>query len=139
MSFTAIALSVWCGSALARGDAHQDSDYDAAVFLRGLTDRWQEIDCLAAIETDILAETGAFYSGDALPCRFLSRAHAADARDPPRRHRSVTPEADRHLDKLPVSRSRSGHTPDALVPLEQAATAVETADRFIQTIGGVLG
>jgi uncharacterized protein len=44
----------------ARGDAHQDSDYDVAVFLRGLTDRWQEIDRLAAIETDILAETGAF-------------------------------------------------------------------------------
>lgn len=44
----------------ARGDAHQDSDYDVAVFLRDLTDRWREIDRLAAIETDILADTGAF-------------------------------------------------------------------------------
>ena len=44
----------------ARGDAHRDSDYDVAVFLRDLTDRWREIDRLAAIETDILAETGAF-------------------------------------------------------------------------------
>jgi predicted nucleotidyltransferase len=44
----------------ARGDALLDSDYDVAVFLRDLTDRWQEIDRLAAIETDILAETGAF-------------------------------------------------------------------------------
>ncbi len=44
----------------ARGDAHLDSDYDVAVFLRDLYDRWREIDRLAAIETDILAETGCF-------------------------------------------------------------------------------
>jgi uncharacterized protein len=44
----------------ARGDAHRESDYDVVVFLRDLTDRWHEIDRLAAIETDILAETGAF-------------------------------------------------------------------------------
>ncbi len=44
----------------ARGDARLDSDYDVAVFLRDLTDRWREIDRLAAIETDILAETGGF-------------------------------------------------------------------------------
>ena len=43
----------------ARGDANRDSDYDVAVFLRGLSDRWREISHLAAIETDILAETGA--------------------------------------------------------------------------------
>jgi predicted nucleotidyltransferase len=28
----------------ARGDASDDSDYDVAVFLRDLTDRWQELD-----------------------------------------------------------------------------------------------
>lgn len=44
----------------ARGNARDDSDYDIAVFLRGLGDRWQEAKRLAAIETDILAETGAF-------------------------------------------------------------------------------
>jgi predicted nucleotidyltransferase len=44
----------------ARRDAHQDSDYDVAIFLRDLTDRWREIDRLVAIETDILADTGAF-------------------------------------------------------------------------------
>jgi predicted nucleotidyltransferase len=44
----------------ARGDAHDDSDYDVAVFLRDLTDRWREIGRLAAIETDFLAQTGAF-------------------------------------------------------------------------------
>jgi predicted nucleotidyltransferase len=54
----------------ARGDAHQDSDYDVAVFLRDLTDRWREIERLAAIETDILAETGAFIH--AMPYRAAS-------------------------------------------------------------------
>jgi predicted nucleotidyltransferase len=44
----------------ARGDAHSDSDYDIAVFLRDLTDRWLEARRLSVIETDILAETGAF-------------------------------------------------------------------------------
>ena len=44
----------------ARGEAHPDSDYDIAVLLRDLTDRWREVRRLAALETDILAETGAF-------------------------------------------------------------------------------
>src|SRR5271169_1469357 len=44
----------------ARGDAHPDSDYDVAVFLQDLTDRWREFHRLADLRTDILAETGAF-------------------------------------------------------------------------------
>jgi|SRR5882724_10771756 len=44
----------------ARGDAHADSDYDIAVFLEDLTDRWGEFHRLADLRTDILAETGAF-------------------------------------------------------------------------------
>jgi uncharacterized protein len=44
----------------ARGDANQDSDDDVAIFLEDLTDRWHEFRRLAAIETDILTETGAF-------------------------------------------------------------------------------
>ena len=43
----------------ARGDGGEDSDYDVAVFLKELGDRWQEIDRLVEIETDILWETGA--------------------------------------------------------------------------------
>ena len=31
----------------ARGDARDDSDYDIAVFLKSLGDRWQELDRLA--------------------------------------------------------------------------------------------
>lgn len=42
----------------ARGDAGPDSDYDVAVFLRGLSDRWDEIDRIIEIETEILGETG---------------------------------------------------------------------------------
>ncbi|MBI2802986.1 MAG: nucleotidyltransferase domain-containing protein [Gammaproteobacteria bacterium] len=43
----------------ARGDARPDSDYDVAVFLKSLSDRWSELDRLADIETDFLYETGA--------------------------------------------------------------------------------
>ncbi|MGA8381558.1 MAG: nucleotidyltransferase domain-containing protein [Stellaceae bacterium] len=44
----------------ARGDAHEDSDYDIAVFLRDLKDRWPELNRLADLSTDILYETGEF-------------------------------------------------------------------------------
>lgn len=44
----------------ARGDAQMDSDYDVAVFLVDLTDRWREFHRLADVRTRILAETGAF-------------------------------------------------------------------------------
>jgi predicted nucleotidyltransferase len=44
----------------ARGDAREDSDYDVAVFLKDLTDRWPELDRLADLSTDILDETGGF-------------------------------------------------------------------------------
>ena len=47
----------------ARGDADPDSDYDIAVFLRGINDldaRWTEMDRLADISTALLEETGAF-------------------------------------------------------------------------------
>ncbi len=51
----------------ARGDARPDSDYDVAVFLTDFADRWNEIDRIVAIETDILCETGAVIN--ALPFR----------------------------------------------------------------------
>src|SRR5260370_24281517 len=44
----------------ARGDAQEDSDYDIAVFLKDLDDRWREFHRLADLRTDILAETGMF-------------------------------------------------------------------------------
>jgi uncharacterized protein len=44
----------------ARGDAEADSDYDIAVFLRDLTDRWREIGHIIPIVTDILYEDEAF-------------------------------------------------------------------------------
>jgi predicted nucleotidyltransferase len=51
----------------ARGDAHDDSDYDIAVFLKDLTDRWEELDRLADLRSAILDETEAFI--DAKPYR----------------------------------------------------------------------
>ncbi len=44
----------------ARGDVEPDSDYDVAVFLRDLPDRFAELDRLADLSTDILDETGQF-------------------------------------------------------------------------------
>ncbi len=43
----------------ARGEAREDSDYDVAVFLRDLGDRWQEIDRIIPVVTDIIDDTGA--------------------------------------------------------------------------------
>ena len=43
----------------ARGDAREDSDYDVAVFLKDLDDRWAEMDKIAVAADDILDETGA--------------------------------------------------------------------------------
>ena len=44
----------------ARGDAREDSDYDVAVFLRGMGDRFAEMNLLADLGTAILHETGEF-------------------------------------------------------------------------------
>ena len=44
----------------ARGDTREDSDYDVAVFLRDMADRFAEMDRLADLGTDILNETGEF-------------------------------------------------------------------------------
>ena len=49
----------------ARGDARPDSDYDVAVFLKTLPDRWTELDRLARLRVDLLDETDAFF--DAMP------------------------------------------------------------------------
>lgn len=42
----------------ARGDADAESDYDVAVFLHDLSDRWLEMDRLADIGTEILYDEG---------------------------------------------------------------------------------
>jgi predicted nucleotidyltransferase len=42
----------------ARGDARPDSDYDVAVFLRDMDDRFKELDRLAHLGTDLLDATG---------------------------------------------------------------------------------
>jgi len=42
----------------ARGDARPDSDYDVAVFLKDLADRWAEADKIAWVASEVLDETG---------------------------------------------------------------------------------
>ena len=60
----------------ARGDERDDSDFDVAVFLRDMDDRWREIDRIVEIENRLLDETGAVIN--ALPFR----AGAYDERTP---------------------------------------------------------
>jgi len=56
----------------ARGDARDDSDYDVAVFLKTLPDRWAELDRLARLRVDMIDVTGAFF--DAKP--YAASAYA---------------------------------------------------------------
>ena len=54
----------------ARGEARPDSDYDIAVFLNNLdntSDRWAELDRLAALRVQFLDETGTFFDARPYP------------------------------------------------------------------------
>jgi predicted nucleotidyltransferase len=51
----------------ARGDATEDSDYDVAVFLRDLGDRWQELDWLADLRSDFLENADVFIDAKPYP------------------------------------------------------------------------
>jgi predicted nucleotidyltransferase len=55
----------------ARGEAGPASDYDVAVFLKTLPDRWLELDRLADLRTRFLEETDAFF--DAKPFATAER------------------------------------------------------------------
>ncbi len=51
----------------ARGDAQLQSDYDVAVFLEPLGDRWTELDRLADLRVRFLDEMGAFIDAKPYP------------------------------------------------------------------------
>ena len=51
----------------ARGDARPDSDYDVAVFLKELPDRWQELDRLAQLSIKFIDDAGAFFDAKPYP------------------------------------------------------------------------
>lgn len=61
----------------ARGDAGEDSDYEVAVFLKGLKEgdsasRWRELDRLADLRSAILADTEAFIDAKPYPAGFYN-------------------------------------------------------------------
>jgi uncharacterized protein len=71
----------------ARGEARTDSDYDVAVFLNALPDRWAELDRLADLSIRFVDETGAFFEarpylasayGDATPLMHEIRRDGLD-------------------------------------------------------------
>jgi len=45
----------------ARGDYRPDSDYDIAIFLKSLPDRWEVFHRLAKLELDFIDETSAVF------------------------------------------------------------------------------
>jgi predicted nucleotidyltransferase len=45
------------------GDARPDSDYDVAIFLKSLSDRWTELDRLAALRVNLIV---GFHAAQAL-------------------------------------------------------------------------
>lgn len=45
----------------ARRDARADSDYDVAIFLKSLPDRWAELDRLAVLQVRFIDETGKIF------------------------------------------------------------------------------
>jgi predicted nucleotidyltransferase len=51
----------------ARGEARLDSDYDVAVFLKSLPDRWTELDRLADLRVRFIDDTGAFFDARPYP------------------------------------------------------------------------
>ena len=51
----------------ARGEADAESDYDVAVFLKDLDDRWAELDRLAILRVRFLDETGVFFDAKPYP------------------------------------------------------------------------
>jgi uncharacterized protein len=55
----------------ARGDARPNSDYDVAVFLKSLPDRWAELDRLARLRVTMIDEAGAFFDAKPYPVTAL--------------------------------------------------------------------
>jgi uncharacterized protein len=72
----------------ARGDADAESDYDIAVFLRGISDQPAEMNRLADLATDILYTGGpfihampypaGFYNDERMPLMYAIRAEGID-------------------------------------------------------------
>jgi hypothetical protein len=71
MRCTAITSTAWCCLARARCDARPDSDYDVAVFLKSLPDRWAELDRLARLRVKMIDETGGFFDVKPYPAAAL--------------------------------------------------------------------
>jgi uncharacterized protein len=57
----------------ARGEARSDSDYDIAVFLKDLPDRWAEVERLARLHVDFLDDDAFIDAKPYLATAYLER------------------------------------------------------------------
>jgi uncharacterized protein len=58
----------------ARGEARPDSDYDVAVFLTSMPDRWAELDRLADLRVRFIDDTGRFFDAKPYPASAYREA-----------------------------------------------------------------
>lgn len=57
----------------ARGDFHEESDYDVAVFLHGCADWWNEAGRIVEIATQILMDTGEVINPQVFPAKAYEK------------------------------------------------------------------
>ncbi len=109
----------------ARGDAGEASDYDVAVFLYTLPDRWAELDRLADLRVRFLDETGAFF--DAKP--YLATAY----RDASPLMHEIRREG---MDLKVAADYETG--PGSAISAERAAAAVDAGKRFVTHVASLV-
>ena len=51
----------------ARGDGHNESDYDVAVFLKSFSSLWKELNRLVDLKIEFVEDTGAFFDAKPFP------------------------------------------------------------------------
>jgi hypothetical protein len=77
----------------ARGDARADSDFDVAIFLHGMEDRWAEFDRIDPIVAEPVTTSRTSPPIPSAPCSFASRSLSPWASRPEHRNSTLAPVA----------------------------------------------
>jgi hypothetical protein len=134
MRFTANGSNALYCLAQGRGDYRADSDYDIAVFIEAPGALTEELNRLAEIATDILDEMGAVINP--LPLRAGSYRLETGLLAPSR----VSHESSCDFSRAATSSKPSPITGSAMrwISGGEAATTIETAERFVACIAGLI-